>query len=78
MYLILSIDDGLVAAKSVEMLRYQTVWKMNSIQKDRENKSLIIHQSAYIIKILEKFRMYDAIAVSTLADPNLTLSSRGK
>ena len=43
------------------------------IVRDRENKSLFIHQAKYVNHVLERFDMCNAKAVSVPADPNVTL-----
>jgi len=83
-YLALFVDDGLVASKNKETLKMITkrlsetfritVEDSNTfvglqIERDRERKTLIIHQSAYTRKIIEKFGMANAKTVSMPADP---------
>lgn len=87
-YLVLFIDDGLVAAKSVKTLVYlaeclESEFKVTfgnssffvgmQIESMRESKRLFIYQSAYIITMLEKFGMSNAKAMSVPADPNVVL-----
>lgn len=43
--------------------------------RDRVKKTMFLHQSAYIQRILERFRMSDAKALSVPADPNVKLKS---
>lgn len=43
------------------------------IERDLENKSLFIHRSDYIKKIIVKFNMSDAKAVSVPANPHTIL-----
>ena len=84
----LVVDHGLIACKSlrviekvVEYLREAfeiTIGNANKfvglqIARNREEKSMMIHQSDYAEKILEKFRMDDAKAVSVPADPHVAL-----
>lgn len=84
-FLALFVDDGLIACKSLsvigKVLKYIekefeiTVGNANrfvglQIARNRENKSMLIHQSDYVEKILKKFKMKDAKAVSVPADPH--------
>lgn len=65
------VDDGLVAAKSKEILDYiikclsaefsitigdASVFVGLKIVRNRESKSVVIHQAAYIAKMINKFR----------------------
>lgn len=43
--------------------------------RDRVKKSLIIHQSSYIRKIIVKFKMQDAKSLSVPADAHVILHS---
>ena len=87
-YLALFVDDGLVAAETKITLNYITgkfreAFKIKigdsscfvgmRIERNRENKTLAIHQSAHIEKILEKFGMKDAKPVCVPIDPHITL-----
>lgn len=87
-YLALYVDDGLIAAKSKKVIKsvltcLENAFKITvgvtkifvglQIERDRSNKSISLHQKAYIKKILERFRMVDAKPVSTPADPHTTL-----
>ena len=87
-YLALFVDDGLIACKSlgviekvVEYLREAfeiTIGIANKfvglqIARNREEKSMMIQQGDYAEKILGKFRMDDAKAVSVPADPHVAL-----
>lgn len=80
-YLALFVDDGLVAASTKETLdsiinRLRNTFKVTvgdsssfiglQIQRDKKEKSLIIHQSTYTRKIIKKFRMIDAKVLSEL------------
>lgn len=88
-YLALYVDDGLVICKSQDgidsVLSYLmshfeiTVNEVNEfvgmqIKRDRPNRLIKISQSNYIDKIVNKFRMSDAYAVSTPAEPGTVLS----
>ena len=88
-YLALFVDDGLVASNNVETFyliirRLSETFKITEedsnvfvglqIQRDRERKRLMIHQSAYTRKIIEKFGMADAKTVNMPADPHAALS----
>ena len=88
-YLALFVDDGLIASRKKETLnrivsRLSQTFKVTigdssvfvgmQIIRDRERKSVIIHQSAYTAKIIEKFRMSEARALCVPADPNVILS----
>lgn len=87
-YLALFVDDGLIAAKSRRILQYATnrlrrefritvgdakVFVGIQIERDRSNKSVFIHQGTYVKKILTKFKMINAKAVSIPFDPHVTL-----
>jgi len=87
-YLALFVDDGLIAVKSRDTLMIIIDYLQRSfditfgevrnfiglqIERDRENKSLFIHQSDYIEKILTKFNMNNAKAVTIPVDPHTTL-----
>ena len=87
-YLALFVDDGLIAfkllrgiKKVVEYLREAfeiTIGNANKfvglqIARNRKEKLMMIHQSDYAEKILGKFRMDDAKAVSVPADPHVAL-----
>lgn len=87
-YFALFLDDGLIACKSKEVLK-EILEKLRSefditlgdcsnfagmqLSRDRETKTMFLHQKAYTQKILRKFRMSEAKAVSVPADPNVTL-----
>ena len=85
----LFVDNGLVAAESKETLdiiikRLSDNFRITlgdssmfvglQIQRNKSEKSLVIHQSAYVKKIIEKYRMIDAKVVSVPADPHVVLS----
>jgi len=87
-YLALFVDDGLIAAKSRDTLMIIIDYLQKSfnttfgelrnfiglqIERDRENKSLFIHQSDYIKNTLTKFNMSNAKAVTIPADPHTIL-----
>lgn len=44
------------------------------LNEKREEKTLFIHQRAYIKRILEKFRMHEAKSLSVPADPNASIN----
>ena len=88
-YLALFVDDGLVASKNVEKLkkiiqRLSETFKITvedsnvfvglQIERDKRNKRLIIHQSEYTRKIIEKFGMAEAKPANVPADPHAALS----
>lgn len=88
-YLALFVDDGLVASNSVETLktiiqRLSETFKITvensntfvglQIKRDRERKTLMIYQSDYMRKIIEKFGMANVKTVSVPADPHAALS----
>ena len=88
-YLAVFVDDGLVASNNVETLkiiiqRLNETFKITvensnifvglQIERNRERKTLKIHQSAYTRKIIEKFGMANAKTVSVPADPHAALS----
>lgn len=88
-YLAVFVDDGLVASNNVETLkiiiqRLNETFKITvensnifvglQIERNRERKTLKIHQSAYMQKIIEKFGMANAKTVSVPADPHAALS----
>ncbi|KMQ92933.1 integrase core domain protein [Lasius niger] len=87
-YLALFVDDGLLACKSREVIEQITTRLSQEFEitlgdgssfvglqicRDRARKSVFIHQSAYVKRILEKFRMNEAKAVSVPADPHSAL-----
>lgn len=87
-YLALYVDDGLIAAKSKKVIDSVLTCLRNAfkitvgdtktfvglqIERDRPNKSISLHQKAYIKKILERYRMVEAKPVSIPADPHTTL-----
>jgi len=82
------VDDGLIAAKSRDILMTIIGYLQRSfnitfgevrnfiglqIERDRKNKSLFIHQSDYIEKILAKYNMSNAKAATIPADPHTIL-----
>lgn len=88
-YLALFVDDGLIAANSIKTLKYienrlSDTFKITigdssnfvglQISRKRPQKSLVIHQSAYTKKIINKFKMDIAKPVSVPADPHVILS----
>jgi len=44
------------------------------IERDRSNKSIFIHQTAYTLRIIERFKMMDANLVSVPADSHTILT----
>ena len=87
-YLALFVDDGLIAAKEQEAIDFIVTALKKSfeitledtrnfvglqIDRDRANKSIIVHQTAYTTKIVEKFGMSGAKPMSVPADPHATL-----
>ena len=89
-YLALFVDDGLIACKSLRVIEKvveylkeafeMTIGNANKfvglqIARNRKEKSMMIYQSDYAEKILKKFRMDDAKAVSVPADPQVALKS---
>lgn len=89
-YLGLFVDDGLVASRNVETLKL-ILHKLNEtfeitvgdsnvfvgiqIQRNRIEKTLLIHQTAYTKKLIGKFRMTDAKPLSVPANPHVKLLS---
>lgn len=87
-YLALFVDDGLIACKSREILR-KVMARLNrefeitlgdgssfvglQIFRDRVRKSVFIHQSLYVKRVIEKFGMSEAKAVSVPAEPHTVL-----
>lgn len=80
--------DGLIAAKSKQTIDIilnslsnnfkikicnTNVFIGLQIERDRNKKTLAIHQKAYIQKLLEKFEMHNAKVVSVPADPHTIL-----
>ena len=89
-YEALFVDDGFVACKSSEVLSYilkvlsqefeitvgdASYFVGMQIKRNREKKEMIIHQSAYIQQVINKFGMSDAKSISVPADPNVILES---
>lgn len=87
-YLALFVDDGLIACKSQEVLEIIieklenafdiTIGDCSSfaglqLSRNRVERSMFLHQSAYIQRTLEKFHMSNAKAVSVPADPHVVL-----
>lgn len=87
-YFALFVDDGLIAAKSKKTIDFiieklsdkfeikvcdSSVFVGLQIKRDRNKKTLVIHQRAYIEKVLEKFEMNNAKIVSVPADPHTIL-----
>lgn len=87
--LALFVDDGLVAAKSNEVLNVVIEYLKSAfeitignaekfvglqIARNRSEETMFIHQIGYVGQILEKFGMLDAKLVCVPADPNVVLS----
>lgn len=87
-YLALFVDDGLIASKSHEVLNsiiesFKKSFEIVTsdainfvglqIHRNRENKTMLLHQKAYIKRVIERFKMTDAKAVSVPADPKSIL-----
>jgi hypothetical protein len=87
-YLALFVDDGLIAAKSLDTLdimlgRLNETFKITigdtsmfvgmQIKRDRAKQKLFIHQSAYAKRIVSKFKMSEAKKASVPIDPNVVL-----
>jgi transposase InsO family protein len=87
-YLALFVDDGLIAAKSLDTLdimlgRLSETFKITigdtsmfvgmQIKRDRAKQKLFIHQSAYAKRIVSKFKMSEAKKASVPIDPNVVL-----
>lgn len=88
-YLGIFVDDGLVASRNIETIDYilgklsetfemtvgdSSVFVGIQIKHDRNEKKMLIHQSAYTKKIIEKFRMSDTKPLCVPADPNVKLA----
>lgn len=87
-YLALFVDDGIIASKSSKVIA-EIVNTLSEafeitlgdcryfvgiqIERDREKKSMFIHQTAYAKKTIEKFGMKNSKGVSVPADPHVTL-----
>lgn len=87
-FLALFVDDGLVASKSSSVLEKMIVRMKGEfeitlgdaskfvgvqIERNRDNKTMFIHQSEYVNRILSKFRMAEAKPLSVPADPHTIL-----
>lgn len=89
-YLALFVDDVLIASKDKTALE-TALNKLNSefkitlgggknfvelqIKRDRINKVIYIHQEAYVLQILDRFRMSEAKLVTVSADVHTHLES---
>lgn len=84
-YLALFVDDGLIAAKESKVIEIvikhlrcafnvtigdASMFVGMQIERRREEKSLSIHQSAYVKRIVEKFGMGNAKSVGVPLDPH--------
>jgi len=90
-YLLLYVDDILIAAKNIDLIQelkdtLKSEFEMKDlgpagkilgmeIQRDRTSGKLFLNQSKYIEKILSRFGMASCKAISTPYDRNLRLSS---
>lgn len=90
-YLALYVDDGLLISKSNEVLKGFIV-KLKQcfeisvsvphyfvgmeIERDRQKKTLRIHQETYVRKIMEKFGMNEAKGIAIPVDPHVRLSKK--
>lgn len=87
-YLALFVDDGLLAATSMDILQTISseldktfnitignakIFVGLQIEKDRDAKTLWIHQEAYARKVVERFGMTKSKSVGILADPHAPL-----
>ncbi|KMQ88959.1 putative retrotransposon, partial [Lasius niger] len=87
-YLALFVDDGIIAAKSNKVLESIIKSLKESfnitlgncscfvglqILRDRENRTMFIHQTAYAKQLINKFGMKNAKEVSVPADPHTVL-----
>jgi len=88
-YLALYVDDGLVMSDSKDILteflndlkeafeikikepRFSVGFE---IERNRERRTIKLHQSSYIAKIVEKFRMDDAKTSTVPVNPSVKLS----
>lgn len=87
-YLALYVDDGVIASKSklsLEcviralqsaydiMLGDMSVFAGMQIERNRAEKSIFLHQRAYLESVIKKFNLNDARTVSVPADPQSCL-----
>lgn len=87
-YLALYVDDGTMFGESmnkilsvIEAMRSEFEIKIGTgkifvgmqIESDRKTNSIILHQSTYTRRIIEKFCMSDCYPTNILADPGLEL-----
>lgn len=88
-YLALFVDDGLIAAKSKVVLSsiiksFKETFDITlgntsnfvgvQIERNHANKSILLHQRAYLRRIICKFHMREAKSISIPADPHVILS----
>ena len=88
LYLALFVDDGMIFGKNVSDIEKVTSALMNEfdvkigsadmfvgiqIERNRNTKTIFLHQEAYAKRILNKFNMDDAIPRNIPADPNTKL-----
>lgn len=88
--LVLYVDDGLVMTENVNALEAVlshlkssfnvTIDEPNyfvgmEIHRDRANRSIFIHQSSYINRIIKKFNQQDAKIVNIPADPHALMTA---
>ena len=89
LYLALYIDDGLVigsSQKEIEKLlralkeKFKITWEVANcylgveIARNREAKTILLHQTAYARSILERFKMMDSNPNATPADTKIKLT----
>jgi len=92
-YLIIYVDDGLVLASSKQAIdeilkKLKSNFKITQetarcyvgieIVRDIEAKTIFIHQSSYVKRILQRFNMSDAKTKETPADLGISLVSTGE
>lgn len=88
--LVIYVDDGLIISDSKKIINYVltemkkifeiTISEANyfvglEIIRDRQDKSIFVHQSSYIKQIIKRFGFEDANPIKIPADPNTNLTS---
>lgn len=88
-YLVLFVDDGLIASKSLNSIHLVLNFLKQSfevtlgdastfvglqIERNRANRTMFLHQSSYIKNVIDKFKMTDAKSNSVPTDPHTVLS----
>lgn len=88
-YMALFVDDGLIACKSSSVIESIISYLREAFEitrgdasrfvglqivRDRNEKTMLVHQTDYVNKILKKFKMSDTKPVSVPADPHAALS----